>query len=78
MNNLDKILNKENRAVLLAKYRLICTQEVQHLLNSEIKGILLKYYTNTKNFNKYKEMNNRSKYYISKLKMGISEEGYII
>ena len=78
MNDLWNILNEGNRAALPMKYRLVCIQQVQHLSNSKIKCILLEYYIYIKNIYIYKKMNIRSKKYISKLKIGISEEGYTI
>ena len=78
MNDLWKILNEGNRAALPMKHRSVCNQEVQQLSNLKIKGILLEYYINMKNINVCKEMNIRSKQYISKLKIGIYEEGYTI
>ena len=52
--------------------------KVDKLSNAEIKGILFEYFSNIGNTEVYKEVNNRSRQYLSKIRKSISEEGFII
>ena len=52
--------------------------KVDKLSNAEINGILFEYFSKTGNTEAYKEVNNRSRQYLSKIRKNISEEGFII
>ena len=78
MNELQIILVKEYCQAIPTKYRSLNQEQIEKLPYSELKGILLEYYSSIRNRIAYKELKERSLQYANKLKKGISKEGYTI
>ena len=76
--HLVSIIKEEAHDNLPQEYREFSKTQIKELPNTELKGILFSYYSNAGDINAYQKLNKRSKSYVQKLNIDLSEERFTI